>query len=133
MQRETDSRRDGIEREFRYAIQALAADPDAQIATLSPGCVTCELYEDFAGYYQAYLDAFANDLIEPQRAQIIALHDALEAMPDADCECGNVDLLNRESWSRVRKMARAALESLGWPLQPPPAFHEIEPGVWKRT
>ena len=132
MSHESDARTTGIEREFRWAIQALASDPDAQVAALSPGCITCELYEGFFGFVEPYLDVFAETLTESQHAQIHVLREALDEIPDNDCECFNNSVLDRESWHNVRMIARNALEMLGWPLESPPGFHETEPGVWRR-
>ena len=50
MSRDSDDRAKGIEREFRFALQALAAEPNAQISSLSPACITCELDEDFTHF-----------------------------------------------------------------------------------
>ena len=121
-----------IEYELQLTIQALAVNSESQIASLSPGCITCELYHDFHAYAQTYLALSQQALTKEQRLQIEALSDILEAVPPDDMVCFDNDALARESWQGVRLVARTTLEIMGWPLKTPPNFTESSPGVWRR-
>ncbi|MCG8587380.1 MAG: hypothetical protein MI757_21960 [Pirellulales bacterium] len=132
MQRSDDDVAIGIEREFRFSLRALAAEPAVQVSAMSPGCVTCELYEDFVGYLGPYLDRAGNKLTASQREKIQAIVDALEGIADKDHECFDNETLATNSWREVRSIARMALDAMGWQREPAPRFKETEPGIWRR-
>jgi len=122
----------GIEREFVYAVQALARKADDQIASQSPGCVTCELYEGFNTYYPLFLSVFESSLSETHREALSALRTAIAEIPECDCVCFDNAMLERESWQGIRRIARRVLDTFRWPNEPPPSFCEAEPDVWNR-
>ncbi len=119
----------GIEREFRYAIQALALPPTEQIRVLSPGDIYTELYEEFVHWYPLFLQRTTTPLSQKQKKTLDGLAQKLSALPD---ECFDDDKLDDQKWEEIRKIAKKALRSLFWPVKAPPEFKEIRPGVWSR-
>ena len=120
-----------IEREFRYSVQALAQPAPEQIRLNGQGgCVTCDLFEDYSNWHSVYLNHFREKLKSEQQSAILNVMNALNNVPDADCECFDADMLNRPSWAIVREQAIRALESLGWEIASPPAMIQTSPGIW---
>ncbi len=120
----------GIEREFRYAIQALALPSDQQIRVLSPGDINTELYEDFKHWYPLFLQTARTPLSQPQKEILAELAQKLDSLPD---EVFDDDMLDHQKWEEIRRMSKEALRSLFWSETAPPEFKEIQPGVWSRN
>ena len=124
--------RSGIEREFRYCLQALSLEPVEQARVMAPGCVLCELSEGFANWIQPFLSTFGDELTEEQAGAVRSVDESIGALPASDLECFNASLLTRPGWQAVRGKAHVALSFLAWPAEAPPEFAEVEPGVWRR-
>ena len=122
----------GIERNFREALQALALPASEQVRVTVPGCVTCELYEDFIGNYSPFLQCYEATLSEPQKQQLCVASETLEAMPSESFVCFDESALELPAWSQMRDVAASALCELGWNLEPPEEYVEFESGAWKR-
>ncbi len=123
-------RRQRIEREFRYALQVLAAGAPDQIRALSPGCIAYELLDDYDIELRQYREAFGASLTEWQSEAIGRIDEAIDAIPDPDHECFNNDVLTRPAWDEVRDAAKQALAAFGWSDGLPPEYTETAPGVW---
>jgi hypothetical protein len=121
-----------FERNLRYTLQALALPPAEQVRVLSPGCVTCDLYEDYRVAHRYYLAADDLHPTPEQVASLTALAGLLEEVPEEAWICFENTCLHHPGWERVREAAQRALEAFGWPLEAPPEFEEGEPGVWQR-
>lgn len=120
---------EGIEREFRYAIQALALSSAVQIRVLSPGDINTELYEDFIHYYPLFLQTTRTPLNQRQKEILDELDQKLAALPQ---EYFDDAMLDHQKWEEIRKIAKEALRLLFWSEEAPPEFKEIQPGVWAR-
>jgi hypothetical protein len=121
------------EREFRISLQALALPAPEQVRVTKPGCVTCELYQDFQHWSEEYLTHFAGVVSPTQRSAIQAVSGALDAIPPSDRTCNNDALLQRLSWQHVRFAAQRALSTLAWPLDAPAPYVRLSHDVWQRN
>ncbi len=119
----------GIEIEFRYAIEALALPPAEQMRALSPGDINTELYEEFIHWYPLFLQTRNNPLSQQQEEILDALAQKLAELSQ---ECFDDDMLDHQNWEEIREIAKETLRSLFWPEEAPPEFKEIRPGVWSR-
>jgi hypothetical protein len=124
--------RKGVTRNLKESLQALALLPAEQIRVTQPGCVTCELYEDFHLNYHAYVGMLDAELSENQRGLLHAVVKNLENIPDEAFECYNNNCLEHPAWAEVRSSATAALSGLGWMVEAPAEYREVERDVWKR-
>ncbi len=120
---------EGIEGEFRYAIQALALPSVEQIRVLSPGDINTELYEDFIHWYPLFLQTTRTPLNQQQKEILDQVAQKLDTLP---VEYFDDDMLDHQKWEEIRKIAEEALKLLFWPEEAPPEFKEIRPGVWAR-
>jgi hypothetical protein len=115
----------------RFALQGLASEPEIQLRIFGPlACASCELLEDFANARLAAKGCRATTV--PQDRAIQEVVTACAALDPAARKCFSKDAMNDSGWSAVRRTARAALGSFGWPLSAPPFFVEVKPGHWAR-
>ena len=118
--------------ELRSELLSLAQEPEEQIRTTLPGCISCELLSEF-GWALAACRAEALDQITPERAEILQrLDDATDRMKEADFECGVESVVFRPKWAELRELSRAALRTFGWSPMAVREYCEIAPGVWQR-
>lgn len=127
-----DERKTGILRTFKLSLQALALPPDEQVRVTSPGCVTCDLSEDFRLYHELFLEEWGGTLTAEQQEALAQVAKTLDAVPMEALQCFDASMLEHEAWGAVRRMAEGALKALGWAVEAPPAFQEEQPGVWRR-
>ena len=127
-----DERRQGIKREFRYALQVLAANSPDQIRVLSPGCIACELLDDYDLELRQYREVFRDSFTRRRIEAIERLDRAIDVIPESDHECFNNDVLTRPAWDEVRTTAKETLAAFGWPEGLPPDYTETAPGIWRR-
>lgn len=121
----------GIQNQFRWSLQALAADPTVQLS-LFPDivCKTDELALDFDHWSQTYLAHFAAESVPAQIGAIGSIDRRLAAMslggPLFDVRLWEDEaLIAREEWEDLRSMARHALDVLGWSMETPPRGRAI--------
>jgi hypothetical protein len=119
------------QRLLRDALAALALPPDEQAYVTMPGCVTCELREDFE---HARIVAFGNAkrLSEGQNEILNRIDATVRGMQAPDFECFNNEAVRRPMWQQLRNLAAEALKEFGWEgatLQP---FSEVRPLMWQR-
>jgi hypothetical protein len=122
----------GVRRNFREALQALALPAPEQIRVTVPGCVTCELYEDFVSNYSPFLQCYEATLSDIQKQQLRVASETLEAMPSESFVCFDESVLEHRSWAEIREVAASALFELGWSLEAPEEYVEFQPGAWQR-
>jgi hypothetical protein len=116
------------QRLLRDALAALALPPDEQIRVNGPGCVACELLNDFD---HARIVAIGNapDLCDEQRGLLDRIDATMRAMEQADFECFNSEVVRRPVWQELRELAAEALRMFGWESVVVRPFEELEPGV----
>lgn len=122
----------GFRRNLLESLQALALPADEQVRVLQPGCITCELYNDFVSDLDLYRECCAHVLTEQQWVALDQVVESLEAIPDEAFECFNNACLQHDGWGEARIVAQRALHELDWPLDAPPAYRETQPGIWRR-
>jgi len=119
------------QRLFRDSLAALALPPDDQVRVNGPGCVTCDLSEDF---YHAHAVAVAGapGLSDDQRELLDRIDAALRSRQPVDEERFNPGAIRRPVWQQLRELAAEALLSFGWERVVVWPFVEVQPGVWHR-
>lgn len=122
----------GLEKNLQNSLRTLALPPGEQERVTSPGCVTCDLYEDFRLDFELFMKNFGSKLIEEQKIALQFVSDKLEEVPDEAFECFSIAALEHPAWEKVRSAAAEALKQMGWTVETPSAYKEKKPGVWKR-
>jgi hypothetical protein len=115
---------------LREALAVLALPADEQIRINGPGCVICDLFEEF-NHGRSVASEYGATLSEEQRRILYAIDAVLRSMPKADYECGNEDAI-RPLWQRVRELAAEAQRMFGWEGTVVEPFTEIRPRIWQR-
>lgn len=123
---------DNIERLLRDAVVALSLPAAEQARVTMPGCVSCELLNDFDHAYQCYIQS-GRSRSTSERAKVLnAINDTMKLMSDADYVCYDTSVLNRPLWGNLRQLASEAVRLFGWQDYSLSPYIEIEPSVWQR-
>lgn len=117
---------------LREVLAALALPQAEQVRANGPGCVTCDLIEDFEFGCRMARANGAAELTQEQKSHLDDLATAVTAMAPDDCVCFDEAMLSRPAWEELRILARTALASFGWSADLAP-FVEVTPGVWRRS
>ena len=117
---------------LREALAALALPPDEQVRVNGPGCVACDLLNDFDHARTVTIENVAGELSDEQRRLLDAIEADIRVMRGPDLECGNNEVVRRPAWQRLRGLAAEALRAFGWGSAAVLPFVEVEPGVWRR-
>jgi hypothetical protein len=114
---------------LRDALAVLALPPDEQVRASGPGCVACDLLNDFDN---ARTVALANvpKLSEHQRGLLERIDANMQAMEQPDFECFDTEVVRRPVWQIIRELAAEALREFGWESIVVRPFVEVQPGVW---
>ena len=116
---------------LREAIAVLALPPDEKVRVNGPGCVACDLLENFD---HAQRVALENATLSDEQCRVLSDIDSImQAMEKADTVCFDNAVLLRPAGRRLRDLAFEALREFGWDGAVVEPFTEIEPGVWKRS
>lgn len=120
-----EASREGVRACLKYDLQSLAADAEIQLS-LNPEWIdrVDELalsFDDSIEFAKIYLAAW---LTEEQWAVLESIDRKLSDMSFGGSEYDedlwtDHGLRNHSSWSEIRILAVIALESLGWPCDPP--------------
>jgi hypothetical protein len=119
------------QRLLRDALAVLALPAEQQVNVNGPGCVACDMLNDFD---HARIVAIGNApaLCAEQRSLIDLIDATMKGMKQPDFECLNNEVVRRPVWQRLRELAAEALRAFGWGNVRVRPFMEVEPGVWKR-
>jgi hypothetical protein len=120
------------EKLLREALTILALPADEQVRVNGPGCVTCDLLEDF-DHARRVATGNEAELSDDQRRSLEAINAVMRSMEKPDFECFNNEVLRRPVWEGLRKLAADALRLFGWEGTVVEPFVEVEPGVWRRA
>jgi hypothetical protein len=113
------------------ALAVLALPSDEQVRVNGPGCVACDLRNDFD---HARMIALGNapGLSEEQRRLLERIDALMRGMQQPDFECFNDKVVRRPVWQELRELAAEALRAFGWERVVVRPFMEIQPGVWHK-
>jgi hypothetical protein len=115
---------------LRDALAALASPADEQVRANGPGCIACDLLEDFD---HARLVTLGNaELSEAQHESLNRIDAEVQAMQPQDLECFDNEVIRRPAWEVLRPLAGSALREFGWENAKAQVFVETRPGVWHR-
>src|SRR5262249_12120569 len=120
------------QRLLREALAVLALPPDEQVRVNHPGCVACELLNDFDHARLVTVENAGAALSDEQRWFLDAIDAAMQEMEDSDFECFNNEVVRRPAWQVLRELAAEALKAFGWEGTAVRPFEKVEPGVWRR-
>jgi hypothetical protein len=116
---------------LRDALAILALPPDEQVRVNGPGCVACDVLNDF-DHARAVALGNAPGLSEEQRGLLDRIDATMRAMQQPDFECFNNEVVRRPVWQDLRERAAEALRAFGWERARVQPSVEVQPGVWHR-
>src|SRR5262249_49780651 len=93
---------------LRDSLVVLALPPDEQVRVNGPGCVSCDLLNDF-DHSQKVALGNAPALSGDQRSLLNRIDATMRTMEQADFECFNNEVLRRPVWQQLRELAAEAL------------------------
>ncbi len=122
---------------LKEGIAALALPPAEQIRITLPGCVTCDLLNDFDSWSRSTLNEFGDAVTSNQKEILEAISRKMDEMTDEDYECAHtredaLPRLTRPRWDDLRKLAEEALHIFGWPKPIVEPYCEVSDGIWHR-
>lgn len=120
------------QRLLREALAVLAAEPNEQVRLTLPGCVSCELLEDFDHARRVAMTYAGTALSHEQLTSLDQIRDALKAMNGPDVDCIDNQVVHRLAWQKIRILAKRSLRAFNWEGTAVLPYEEIEPRVWKR-
>jgi hypothetical protein len=116
---------------LREALAMLATAPADQARLNAPGCLACDLMEDFE-HARLVATADVSELTDDQRALLDLIDARFEEMEPADYTCFGNTVVERPAWAGIRALANDALRAFGWEETRVAPFEEVQPGVWQR-
>jgi len=117
---------------LRDALVILSLAPTEQQRLNGPGCLTCDMFEDYQSAWRAVQhDSTTQFTLEQSRA-LQEISQALDALTKDDCECASPQAVCRLAWQAIRARAAVALSLFGWQDCTVRPFGETAPGVWTR-
>ena len=119
------------QRLLRDALAVLALPPDQQVRANGPGCVACDLLNDF-DHARTVAIGNAPNLSNEQRGLLDRIDATMRAMEQADFECFNNEVVRRPAWQQLRDLASESLRVFGWESVVVRPCVEVQPGVWHR-
>lgn len=109
-------------------ILALASDKQSQIDYTIPGCVVCDLIEDFETYGKRCFNK--SDYSIEQSNFVDELTELIDQLVETGYECFDTHILDTLLWNHIRNKASDALKSFGYSLIPLPQNIQTQSGVW---
>ncbi|WP_184548991.1 hypothetical protein [Mucilaginibacter sp. FT3.2] len=110
------------------SILALASDKQSQITYTTPGCVVCDLTDDFETYGKRCYNK--SDYSIAQSQLIDELDQIIDRFVESGYECFDLDALDTPLWNQIRRKALEAVSAFGYLLTPLPKNIETQDGVW---
>jgi hypothetical protein len=112
------------------ALTALSLPQDEQVRVTEPGCVPCDLCDDFE--LALRLSREASDPWATRNEALQAVEAAVTVAGSEPYECFDNTVLARPAWQVVRRCAQDALRALGSSEATIESYVEVAPGVWHR-
>lgn len=110
------------------ALSLLALPHNEQVRVNGPGCVACDLLNDF-DHARIVALGKAKNISEEQRKLLERIDSVMGGMQQPDLECFDIEVLQRPVWHDLRELAAASLQAFGWDRVVVRPFTEVEPGV----
>ena len=124
--------KNNIERLLRDAVVSLSLPASEQCRVTAPGCVACELLNDFDHACKCYARSCLDRLF-PERSQVLAdIDNAMALMSEPDYVCFEASVLNRPVWGTLRDLAAQAMLLFDWQDHVVSPHQKTESGVWQR-
>ncbi len=117
---------------LKDALVMLALPAEEQQRLNAPGCLTCDLYEDFQTAWRAAQNDAGMRLTPEQQAALQQISQALDALAPEDCDCLSPGAERGPGWQALRQQAAAALPCFGWQHATVRPFTQTSHGVWTR-
>jgi hypothetical protein len=117
---------------LREALVVLSLPPDEQVRVNGPGCLACDLLNDFDHARSVAFGDAAALLSAEQRRLLDCILALVRSMQEADFECFNEEVVRRPGWQQLRLLASQALRAFNWEDSSVEPYAEVEPGVWRR-
>jgi hypothetical protein len=130
MEIELDEQRQGAVSALITTLTLLSLPADEQVRVTEPGCVPCDLAEEFESASAAYRGAW--EMSPEEDAALTAVEAQVAMAGSEEYECFDSSVLLRPSWQMLRARARTALEVFGWTGHEVEPFQQIAPGVFHR-
>ena len=117
---------------LRNALRALALPPADQVRVTQPGCVSCELLEDFSHGYTCFTQSCADQLTDATSNLLAEIDATMDALSRDDFVCFDNSVLDRPVWGQLRQLASETLTAFDWDNHSIDPYTKTEPGVWRR-
>jgi hypothetical protein len=117
---------------LRNALVVLSLPPAEQQRLNGPGCLTCDMFDDYQSAWKALQHDSAVPLTSDQWRSLEVVSQALDALSKHDCECLVARAVYGPAWQAIREKAGVALRLLGWRNATVEPFFETSPDVWTR-
>lgn len=123
----------GIEKQFKEALQALAVSPEDQVKFTEPGDVPEEIIDDYLLWANSYKNHFNAKLDANIVHEITELEKLVDTLPETVFRDTNIDSMKQPEWQPLRVKAKLLLKKLNWPDEPPPPFIQHGKGMYRRN
>jgi hypothetical protein len=121
------------QRALGEALLVLSVPPDEQVRLTNPGCLACELLNDFDLARSTAIEV-ASACLSPEKRRLLDRVDALLAtMQGPDFVCFDNNVVRRPVWGELRALAVEALQAFGCEGLTVQPFVEVAPGVFRRS
>ena len=125
-----EERNEGLRRNLMTSLTALTRPAEEQVRETWPGCVVCELYDDFESDLRYYREAW--EVAPEAGAALDSVLRVLDETVAPEHPCDDLTLVERPEWDRVRAEAASALRVLGWEGLRMTHYEWVAPGVLQR-
>jgi hypothetical protein len=108
--------------ELMASLQALAMPAVVQIELFPKGvCLACELTEDFENFSRAFSAACEKSTRAKSKDALAEIRKCIEDLSqEGDFVCWDERRIRESAgWEKLRELSKAALVSLGWPIEAP--------------
>lgn len=134
-----------LERQFKKSILTFAADPLEQVISEIPGCITCDMAEEFDSYRTLYFVEQWSRFTTEQVDIINQIDHILSEYSGEAFQClffqsvDEIDMsmisevLGSEEWVTVRKLARRFIRSMKWESENLGRYVHQGNNIWKKT
>jgi hypothetical protein len=117
---------------LRNALVMLSLPPAEQQRLNGPGCLTCDMPEDYLLAWRVAQEDPAIQFTPEQSRVLQEISQAVDALTEEDYECFSLEAVSRPAWQAIREQAIAALLLFGWQDATVEPFTETSPSVWTR-